>query len=194
MAEPITRREALGRIGLLIGGALSASTASAILAGCRAEPAADHAFRVLDRRQQELTGTLVDLIIPETDTPGARAAGVPEFIDRLLADWMTDDERQGFLDGLDELEQRAEREFGSRFLDLGEERQVELLSALDQESFVEERYFGPPPTFFGQIKELTVSGYYTSEIGATRELQWLAAPGRYEPDLPLSEVGRTWAG
>ncbi len=50
-----------------------------------------------------------------------------------------------------------------------------------------------PPPFFRQLKELTLAGYYTSEVGATQELQWLAAPGRYDADVPLSEVGRAWA-
>ncbi len=52
---------------------------------------------------------------------------------------------------------------------------------------------GPP--FFRQLKELTLAGYYTSEVGATQELQWLAAPGRYDADLPLAEAGtgRAWA-
>ena len=50
-----------------------------------------------------------------------------------------------------------------------------------------------PPPFFRQLKELTLAGYYTSEAGATQELQWLAAPGRWDADVPLSEVGRAWA-
>ncbi len=51
----------------------------------------------------------------------------------------------------------------------------------------------PPPPFFSQLKELTVAGYYTSEVGATQELHWNPAPGEYRPDVPLAEVGRTWA-
>lgn len=49
------------------------------------------------------------------------------------------------------------------------------------------------PPFFRQLKELTLAGYYTSEPGATQELQWLAAPGRWDADVPLAEVGRAWA-
>lgn len=233
MDHIITRREALGRIGLLVGGALSASTVSAILAGCRAEHAPDYAFQALDREGQALTGRLVDLILPETDTPGARAAGVPRFIDKLLADWMEDTERAHFLAGLADVDARAERQHGAPFVDLDAAQQTALLEELDREAFPP--YEEPPaeeaaaeaaagsavsgtdamaeaaeeevgqvdssaaapveeaPPFFSQLKELTIAGYYTSEIGATQELQWLAAPGRYEPDLPLSDVGRTWA-
>lgn len=231
----ITRREALGRIGLLVGGALSAPTVSAILAGCRAERAPGYAFRALDRDAQTLTGTLVDLVIPDTDTPGARAAGVPEFIDKLLADWMDDGEREHFLAGLAEVDDRAQAAHGARFVDLTPEQQAALAAELDREAYAEpeespaeaeadeaaaeraqsgtdamqeeaERTVGQPdttvaeeapaedaPPFFLTLKELTIAGYYTSEIGATEELRWDPAPGRIDLDVPFSEVGRTWA-
>ena len=51
-----------------------------------------------------------------------------------------------------------------------------------------------PPPFFRQLKELTLAGYYTSEAGATQELQWLASPGRWDADATLAEAGgRAWA-
>lgn len=231
MSETITRREALGRIGLLVGGALSASTVSALLGGCRAEPeAAGYAFRALGADQQELIGVLVDLIIPDTDTPGARAAGVPAFIDKMLADWMGDAERTRFLAGLADVDARAQREHGARFVDLDPAQQTAILEALDREAFppyeeppaeeeadeaaaastqggtaameegaeqeagqVEPPAEEPPPPFFGTLKELTVAGYYTSEVGATQELHWNPTPGEYRPDVPFTEVGRTWA-
>ena len=49
------------------------------------------------------------------------------------------------------------------------------------------------PSFYRQLKELTVAGYYTSEAGATEELQFNAVMGRYDPDVPLAEIGRAWA-
>lgn len=226
----ITRREALRRIGLLTGGALSASTVSAVLAGCRAEPAGSYAFRALDPDQQALTGTLVDLILPDTDTPGARAAGVPGFIDTLLADWMDEGERAHFLAGLADVDARAQAAHGTRFVDLDAAQQTALVTELDRAAYAEppteietqadeaaagraqagsdamaeeaERTVGQPdttvaeetsPPFFSTLKELTIAGYYTSEVGATQELRWNPAPGRLDADVPFSEVGRTWA-
>ncbi len=230
MHDAITRRAALARLGLLAGAALSASTVSALLGGCRAEPSADFAYRVLDADEQALTETLVDLIIPDTDTPGARAAGVPQFIDTMLADWMDDGERARFLAGLADVDARAQAAHGARFLDLDAAQQTAILEVLDREAFppyeeppaeteadeaaaastqggtaameegaeqeagqVEPPAEEPPPPFFSQLKELTVAGYYTSEVGATQELHWNPAPGEYRPDVPLAEVGRTWA-
>ena len=49
------------------------------------------------------------------------------------------------------------------------------------------------PPFFRQLKELTVAGYYTSEVGASQELRYNAVMGRYDADVPLSEIGSAWA-
>jgi len=226
------RREALRRLGLLAGGALSASTVVGLLAGCRAERSVEggYVFRALDADQQELTGALVDILLPATDTPGAREAGVPAFIDKLLADWMTGDESARFLAGLEDVDARAQGAHGARFVDIGAARQTTLVAALDREAFppyeeppgeaeaaeasagnaqsgttamadAGEQQAGqvaaPPeeasPPFFSTLKELTVAGYYTSEVGASQELRWSAAPGEYRPDVPLAEVGRAWA-
>src|SRR5256885_15064146 len=56
-------------------------------------------LRALDPHQNETVATIAELIIPKTDTPGAREAGVPAFIDVMLADWGDDDQRQMFMAG-----------------------------------------------------------------------------------------------
>ncbi len=247
MFSPINRRQALHRVGLLLGGAVSASTVSALLGGCTVRKAGDeaYAFATLDADQQALVGRLVDLVLPETDTPGARAAGAHEFIDKLLTDWMPEADKARFLAGLADVEQRAQQTHSRAFLDLSDADQNALLARLDAEAYApqptpppgeaedeaveraqsgtnameesEERETGTPdeagsgerggdpnarppapprvegPPFFRTLKELTLAGYYTSEIGATQELQWQAAPGEYRADVPLSEVGRAWA-
>ena len=190
----ISRREALACLTRLAGGALSAPVVSAVLAGCRARPAGDDwTPAVLDAGQLELVGTLVDLIIPRTDTPGAREAGVPAFIDKLLADWVDSADRSRFLAGLATLDDDARRAHGDAFRGLAVDQQRAMLTRLDQEAIRAREDDVDPPPFFAVLKEWTLVGYYTSEAGASRELQWVAAPGRYDADLPLSQVGRTWA-
>jgi gluconate 2-dehydrogenase gamma chain len=182
----LSRREAVQRLSRLVGGALSAPTVAALLSGCRAGPAsADGSPGVLTADQVDLVGTLVDLIIPPTETPGAKDAGVPAFIDKLLADWVEPEDRGRFLTGLAEL--------AVSFTEATPEQQTALLTRLDQEASRARATGAHPLPFFATLKEWTVVGYYTSEIGATQELQWLAWPGRYDADLPLEQVGRTWA-
>lgn len=219
------RREALKRLALLTGGALSMSTMAGVLGGCRAgsTPGA-YQFRTLSFDQHELVATLAELIIPETDTPGARAAGVPEFIDRMLTDWMYAAERQHFLEELSRVDARARERFGRPFVQASSEQQVQLLQELEQEAretgpqrvvidratgqivegpdtSAEDMARGRPPRtltvelrpFFRMMKELTVVGYYTSEVGATQELRLNLVPGRYDACVPYDQIGRAWA-
>ncbi len=190
----ISRREALNRLTAIVGGAISAPALSAILSGCRARPAtAAWTPQALTTEQAELLGTLVDLIIPATDTPAAKDAGVPVFIDTLLHDWVESEDRARFLTGLAAIDQDTQETHGVAFRDATPEQQNALLTRLDQEAMQAREEGADPLPFFATLKEWTLVGYYTSEIGATQELQWLAAPGRYDADLPLEEVGPTWA-
>jgi len=180
---PLTRREAVQWLTVLVGGAVSTPVLSAVASGCRAGPrTSDWTPKALSTAQLSLLEDLVDRIIPPTGTPGAKDAGVPAFIDTLLAAWVDPAEHDAFLTGLD----------GLRLDDATPEERDERLAQLDAEA-AQARESGQAPPFFATLKAWTLIGYYTSEVGATQELQWLAAPGRYEGDLPLTEVGRTWA-
>ena len=185
------RREALKRVALLLGGAISAPVMSGVLSGCRPGPE-PFVPQTLTLDQNELVAHLAEMIIPTTDTPGARAARVHEFIDLMLTDWFPEDERAHYLSGLATVDQRSQADYGTPFLQATEAQQVALLTKMEDEALSpSENADGPP--FFMMMKQLTLVGYYTSEIGATQELQWLAAPGRYDGCVPLSEVGRAWA-
>ena len=188
------RRAMLRRLSYALGGIASAPLASGLLAGCQA-PAPDematYAYETLDAPQQELLSALVDQILPTTDTPGASEAGVPQFIDKMMTGWYDTEDREAFLTGLAMVDPRAE---GGSFVALANDARTALVAEMDAEAYEPRPDDAPPGTpFFRQLKELTLSGYYTSEVGATQELQWLEAPGRYDADVPLSEVGRAWA-
>jgi len=190
----VTRREALRRLSFLVGGAISAPVMSAVLSGCRARSdSAGWTPQALTPEQVELVDTLVDLIIPPTDTPGAREAGVTAFIDKLLHDWVVSEDRTRFLTGLADLDDQARRAHDAAFTETPLDQQRAMLARLDQEASRARADRTDPLPFFATLKEWTLVGYYTSEAGATEELQWLAAPGRYDADLPLTQVGRTWA-
>lgn len=190
----LSRREALRRLTLLVGGALSAPTVGALLSGCRAEPPApEWTPEVLTPEELELLELLVERVIPTTDTPGAKDVGVPAFIDLLLSDWAEPDESERFLAGLAALDLQTEEAHGVPFREASTEQQNALLARLDHEAVAAREEEAEPLPFFATLKEWTLVGYYTSEVGATEELQWLAAPGRYDGDVPLEEVGRAWA-
>lgn len=190
----MNRRDALKRISTVLGAAVSVPVASAIMSGCRSEGGAGYVMQALTDGRDELVATIAEAIIPATDTPGARAAGVHEFIDILLAEWFPQAQRDRFLAGLEHVEELAQSEHGQEFAEIEPEAQHELLAGLDEEAIgARENGSGDERPFFSMMKELTLVGYYTSEVGATQELQWLAAPGRYEGNIPTEEVGRAWA-
>jgi len=190
----IDRREALRRAALLLGGALSTPTVAGVLAGCEARPTPDGAWkpRALTPDQANLVATIADHILPETDTPGARAVGVHRFIDAMLAESYPAKDRERFLAGLADVDARARRTCGRAFLQCATTDQRALLVHLDREAFATTPGTGEA-LFFRTMKKLTLVGYYTSEIGATRELHHAPVPGRFDGCVPLAESGRTWA-
>jgi hypothetical protein len=119
----------------------------------------DVPFRTLNPAQQKLVTNITELIIPETDTPGATSVKVPEFIDLILTEWMSDDERATFLAGLGDIDARASALGSSRFVGLPEAKKNELVSALD--AATEEKTGAA--FAFRQLKGLTVYGYFTSK-------------------------------
>jgi hypothetical protein len=120
----------------------------------------DVPFRTLNAAQQALVTNVAEIIIPETDTPGATAVKVPEFIDLILTERASDEEKAAFLAGLSDIDARASAMGQPRFVDLPPARKTELLTALD--SSKEDDKSGAVMTF-RRLKSLTVYGYFTSK-------------------------------
>ena len=145
-------------------------------------------LRALNAHQNETVATIAELIIPKTDTPGAREAGVPAFIDVMLADWAGDDQRQMFTAGLANVDERSRALFGKEFVACSEAQQTQILTDLDAElARLRDTKSDASKNFFQAMKWLTLTGYYTSEVGATSELHYRVVPGRYEPCYPLDQ-------
>lgn len=120
---------------------------------------------------------LADTIIPETDTPGAVAAGVVPFILLMVSDWFTSGERERFWNGHSAFDAQMRQEHGRPFAALAPAERIAVL---------ERALLGPSPrpAFLELVRRLTIFGYYTSEIGATRELDYNMG-GEYVPDAPV---------
>lgn len=201
MTTAINRRALLKAMGLAAGAGLSTSCRRALESG--ADLSAPPVGGTLSTSQLEMIGVLSDLILPETDTPGAVQAGVPAFIHSVVVDWYTPAEQEIFLAGLAELADAAQRRWSAAYVDLDRMQQSRLLAELEPPS--EGSPDGPslaalsmPPgasgelPFFLKLKELTVVGYYTSELAARTELDYQPVPGRYDGDARLSATGRQW--
>ncbi|MET0553531.1 MAG: gluconate 2-dehydrogenase subunit 3 family protein [Vicinamibacteria bacterium] len=125
----------------------------------------------------------VDTILPDTDTPGARRAGVHVFVDLLVKHCRTADEQRAFAAGLDALEAASRARHGRSFADQAREAREAQLLALETAK----------DPFFAALKEATVLGYCTSETGATQALAYAHVPGDYRGCLPLAPGQKGWA-
>jgi len=193
----MNRREALKQAGLVLGFAISAPTLSAVLQGCKAKPELAFQPQFLNADQAGLVAEVAEIIIPKTDTPGAKDAGVPQFIDVVVKDCYKKEDQDNFLAGLADFDKAAKDSYGDAFLDLDHEQQVEYVTKVHKEAL--EAAKDPankdkPRAFVMIMKELTVVGFFTSEPGATQVLQYVAVPGAYHGCISVQEAGgKTWA-
>jgi gluconate 2-dehydrogenase gamma chain len=126
--------------------------------------------RFFNQSDYQTISRIADLIIPETDTPGAIGAGVPAYIDLVLA--RNTDQQLVVADGLRWLDTEAERIGGKRFVELSEEQQLSIIEPLSEAHDADPGHQARNVQFFSLIKSLTADGYYTSEIGLMSELHY----------------------
>jgi gluconate 2-dehydrogenase gamma chain len=196
MNQLIDRREALRKTALLMGAAVSASALSGILQGCKAAPELTYTPSFFTEDQARIVMEVAEIIIPKTDTPGAKDAGVPGFIDVMLKDCYKKEDQDRFIAGLTAFDEEAKKAYGDSFIYCKPEQQVELVTKIHAAALQEakENKEAKRP-FILMAKELTLLGFFTSEQGATQVLQYVAVPGSYKGCIPLSEAGngKTWA-
>lgn len=191
----ISRRQALGRVGALLGGIVSAPTVAGVLSGCERISGPNWTPQALTDEQNQMVTAIAEIIIPTTDTPGAAGARVNRFIDAMLHGSYPTADRDRFLNGLDAVNTRCEDSYGSPFLECTPDQKRALVADLDDETFGNDADSSDRenPSFFRMMKELTIVGYYTSEVGGRQELKTNVAPGRYDGSVPYEEIGRAWA-
>lgn len=164
----------------------------------QAQTGPGYKLRTLNPHQNATVVVLTDLIIPETDTPGAKAARVNEFIDVILTEWATEAERLNFLAGLAGIDKQSQELFGKEFVDATPQQQVTLLRAMDDYATTERgeyhaKHGNTVPeldahlkgNFYDIFRNITLHGYYTSEIGFTQELKLQIIPGAQHGCQPV---------
>lgn len=196
----LNRRELLQRVAYLMGGAISAPAVLGLLNGCTAKQEASWQPAFLSKEQGALVSEVAEIMIPRTDTPGAKDAGVPAFIDTMLKDVYTQEDRERYIAGLQAFDDTARTAYSKQFVELSKVQQTELVRKVHDEAVAVELAYDPPPTplrrpFILMTKELSLLGFFTSKPGATQVLQYVAVPGSYQACVPLAQAGngKTWA-
>ena len=191
------RREVLKLLGL--SSALPAMPAEWVGAfrAIHASLGSTPALKILNPHQDATVMAMAELILPQTDTPGAKAVRVNEFIDRIVADWYSDQDRVRFLAGLATVDARTQGLFQKDFVDASPPQQSEILRALGEEmaqstetlANAPRGYRGADPepedNFYFMFRQLTLTGYFTSEAGFTEQLHEEIIPGRFDGCIPF---------
>lgn len=191
LSAGISRRDTIKQLALACGLALSANSLSALAASFT--PPTDFTRSkktLLNSDQLALVRELGEIIIPTTDTPGAIAAGVHDFINHFVAYCANPSEQQALLSGLKRIDDSAQARLSKSFLTASKDQQIELLTKMEQAT---DGFTTVDRNLFKQFKALVTFGYYTSEIGATQELAYLAIPGGYKGNFKFKDVGKAWA-
>ena len=187
--KKMNRRDAVQRVAFLMGGMISAPA----MAGIMGKKTNRGAFVQFTPEQESLLAEVADVIIPTTTTPGAKAAKVEQFIVRVVRDCYTKADQDIFYAGLEKLDADCKSKFGTGFVASNATQKKEALTTSMLEADLARKNKKGQATFFFMMKELTTTGYFTSEIGATKALEYLPIPGKFDGCMPLIAGQKTWA-
>lgn len=187
----IDRRTALAGVAAMFGAALYAPIARAAgaaqTAGVPVISDGPPSVAVFTPAQRALVAALSERVLPTTDTPGAIAAGVPAYIEKLLADWALPADRVPILAGLDAIEKRSMADHRVSAARATPAQQDALLTLAMNDKLP------GAAGFFPAFKQLVLTGYYTSEVGITQERHYLPVPGDYDGAYPYAKVKRIFS-
>lgn len=190
----VSRRDVLAALlaGTAVAGVWSNAAVASALQAAGALPAGGAA---LTANEMAVLTAAAEVIIPATDTPGAKEAGVPQFVGAMVAHWMTPAEAAQFHEGLAGLEATAQQRFQRSYAECTAEQGAEIMQALRASSpytgrtfSLTDRILDPKAPFYLRLRDMVVLGYFTSEAGSTRELRYLPVPGKFEANLDI----KTW--
>ena len=181
----MNRRELLKKSALASLG-LSLSTGLLIsLESCsKSRPTSDQPI-YLNEEQFDTIWQMAELILPQTNSPGAHEAGVTPFIDQLFGQYMEEEEKIKYESGLKEFLKNCQDEYGKSFVALDRERQAVYLKVLDTAEHAD--------SFFRSFKQIILWAYFTSEPGM-KSMNYLPVPGRYNGCISIDSTEKNLVG
>ncbi|WP_407427757.1 gluconate 2-dehydrogenase subunit 3 family protein [Arcticibacter sp.] len=188
----MNRREAIAKVAWIVGGAVIGAELF-MNTGCNSSQNSNDGLFNTD--EISLLDEIAETILPETSTPGAKAAGVGAFMAVMVKDCYSKEDQKVFTKGLSTLEDSFKEQYGQTFMNSDKIKRTAFLTALDteQKKFSMAKKPEEPNHYFGMMKQLTLLGFFTSEIGATQALRYLPVPGKYDGCIPYNKGDRAWA-
>jgi hypothetical protein len=225
----IDRREAIRRVSALLGGVAVVGGSSLLTAceqrqpGTAAQAGAPAAASSFTADEVAFLDEVAETILPETTTPGAKAAQTGAFMALMVNDTYDAKEQQVFRDGMKKLDEASKKMNNASFMASTPQQRLALLELLDKEQktymdaveaahkarkdaaagkVVAAQQGKPaadtitadsPPHYFRMMKELALLGFFTSEVGMTKAMRYVESPGRFNPCLPYKAGEKAWA-
>jgi hypothetical protein len=181
----MTRRDALLRLSALFGGTIFG--AHRLLAGA-APVSATLPLVVFSTDELALLNEVAETILPATaGSGGAKAADIATFMQEVARDYYEAEERELLLSAPARLNEASGARYGGRgVMALSPDERYELLLELERAE--------PSPDYYRMVKQLTVWGYWTSEVGVTQALNYLPVPGMYQGCITVAPDTKAWSG
>ncbi|MBC7722524.1 MAG: gluconate 2-dehydrogenase subunit 3 family protein [Pedobacter sp.] len=187
----MNRREVISRIGLLLGGTIIG--ADAFISGCAPS---DKQINILFKQSDiALFDEISETILPATATPGAKAAKVGDFMAMMVLDCYKETDQKVFIAGVKKLQDDFSKQYNTTFIKGTSEQRTAFLTVLDKEqkAYQATKKKDDSSHYFRMIKELTMLGFFTSEVGATKALRYVEVPGRFDGSAPYKKGDKAWA-
>jgi hypothetical protein len=188
----MNRREAIAAVSWLLGGTIVGAD---LLVACTPKSESAQVNGLFNQDQVALLNEVGETILPATTTPGAKAADVGAFMAVMVQNAYKKEDQDVFMDGLDQLNAESKERFDKEFMKLDATQRTALLTELDaeQKNYMLNKKPEEPNHYFRMMKELTMLGFFTSEVGATQALRYVEVPGRYEGCIDYKKGDRAWA-
>ncbi|WP_256011989.1 gluconate 2-dehydrogenase subunit 3 family protein [Desertivirga xinjiangensis] len=188
----MNRREAISRVAWMLGGTILGAELF-VDAACTTKT--NRVNELFTSEQVTLLDEIAETILPQTSTPGAKAAKVGEFMTVMVRDCYKPEDQKVFVKGISDLEAACEKKHGQKFLECSAEQRTALLIDLDKEQkeFTAKKKSEEANHYFRMMKELTLLGFFTSEPGATQALRYVAIPGKFDGCMTYKKGDRAWA-
>jgi hypothetical protein len=190
----MNRRDAISRVGLILGGTVIG--AEAFLAGCTKRPEETVSWMNFSTDTVGLLDEVGETILPASAaSPGAKEAKIGEFMKIIVSDCYDEKDQHTFIDGIGKLDEASQKKFSKNFMKLSENERHDLLVGIDQEAkdYSKNKKMEDPTHYFTMMKQLTLWGYFTSEVGSTKALRFLPVPGKFDGSYPYKKGDRAWA-
>ena len=194
------RRKALRKTGLFAGATILMPSMLSLFESCKTENRLDWEPLFFTEVEAKTIASLIDMILPRTDTPGGLDVKSDIFIDRVIAKTYDKLGQENIRAEIAAFNENCKSKYGDVFYDLSVADKTSVLNEAEKNSGkfgsgVWGTGVGPQETigFYRSMKSMAIWAYFTAEEIGENVLSYDPIPGKYEPCKPLSEVGNKWS-